>query len=66
MYLSIYRYRVQELTVDNRQMIKPETANRREIHRQDRQPGRTHVRAGHDERTQKGARRAQKAFEGEG
>lgn len=34
MYLSIYRYRVQELAVDSRQMIKPETANRREIHRQ--------------------------------
>ena len=34
MHLSIYRYRVQELTVDNWQMIKPETANRREIHRQ--------------------------------
>lgn len=33
-YLSIYRYRVQELAVDSRQMIKPETANRREIHRQ--------------------------------
>ena len=57
MYLSIYRYRVQELTNDQvrdrRQM--------RTAHSQDRQPGRTHVRAGHDEHTQKGARRAQKA-----
>lgn len=31
----------------------------RTAHSQDRQPGRTHVRAGHDEHTQKGARRAQ-------
>lgn len=36
MYLSIYRYRVQELTDDQ-------------------------IRDGHDEHTQKGARRAQKA-----
>lgn len=57
MYLSIYRYRVQELTNDQvrdrRQM--------RTAHSQDRQPGRTHVRAGHDEHAQKGATRAQKA-----
>lgn len=51
MYLSIYRYRVQELATDQV----------RDGHSQDRQPGRTHVRAGHDEHTQKGARRAQKA-----
>ena len=51
MYLSIYRYRVQELTDDQV----------RDGHSQDRQPGRAHVRAGHDEHTQKGARRAQKA-----
>lgn len=50
-YLSIYRYRVQELTVDQV----------RGGHSQDRQPGRTQTRAGHDEHTQKGARRAQKA-----
>jgi hypothetical protein len=50
-YLSIYRYRVQELTDDQV----------RGGHRQGRQPRRTHVRAGHDEHTQKGARRAQKA-----
>lgn len=30
----------------------------RTAHSQDRQPGRTHVRAGHDEHTQKSARRA--------
>lgn len=42
-------------------MIKPETANRREIHRQAADEDGTHVRAGHDEHTQKGARRAQKA-----
>jgi hypothetical protein len=53
-YLSIYRYRVQELTDDSRQMIKSETDT-------DRQPVRTHVRAGHDEHTQKGTRRAQEA-----
>lgn len=47
-YLSIYRYRVQEPTVDQV----------RDGHSQDRQPGRTHVRAGHDEHAQKGARRA--------
>lgn len=51
MYLSIYRYRVQELTVDQV----------RDGHSQDRQPGRTQTRVGHDEHTQKGARRAQKA-----
>lgn len=51
MYLSIYRYRVQELTVDNCQMIKPETANRREIHRQAADEDR-HVRAGDDEHTE--------------
>ena len=51
MYLSIYRYRVQELTADQV----------RDGRSQDRQPGRTHVRAGHDEYTQKGARRAQDA-----
>lgn len=50
-YLSIYRYRVQELTNDQV----------RDGHSQDRQPGRTHARAGHDEHTQKGARKAQKA-----
>ena len=50
MYLSIYRYRVQELTVDQV----------RGGHSQDRQPGRTHVRAG-TMNTQKGARRAQNA-----
>lgn len=47
MYLSIYRYRVQELTNDqvrdNQQM-----------------------RAGHDEHTQEGARKAQKAARREG
>nr|DAL39148.1 MAG TPA_asm: hypothetical protein [Bacteriophage sp.] len=37
-------------------MIKPETANRREIHRQA-----ADKEAGHDEHTQKGARSAQKA-----
>lgn len=47
-------------------MIKPETANRREIHRQaadedGTQSGQTQTRAGHDEHTRKGARRAQKA-----
>nr|DAW42486.1 MAG TPA: hypothetical protein [Bacteriophage sp.] len=47
-YLSIYRYRVQELTNDQV----------RDGHSQDRQPGRTHVRAGHDEHTQKDARKA--------
>lgn len=30
-------------------------------HSQDRQPERTHVRAGHDEHAQNGARRTQKA-----
>jgi hypothetical protein len=50
-YLSIYRYRVQELTDDQA----------RDGHSQDRQLGRTQTRAGHDEHTQKGARRAQKA-----
>lgn len=57
MYLSIYRYRAQELTDDQvrdrRQM--------RTAHSQDRQPGRTQPRARHDEHTQKGARRAQDA-----
>lgn len=56
-YLSIYRYRVQELTVD-------QVRDRRQIrtaHSQDRQPGRTQTRAGHDEHAQEGARRAQKA-----
>lgn len=47
-YLSIYKYRVQELTDDQV----------RGGHSQDRQPGWTHVRAGHDEHAQKGARRA--------
>lgn len=55
MYLSIYRYRVQELTVDSRQPADEDAYS------QDRQPGRTQTRAGHDEHTQKGATRAQKA-----
>nr|DAE31282.1 MAG TPA: hypothetical protein [virus sp. ctHG14] len=33
----------------------------RTAHSQDRQPGRTQTRVGHDEHTQKCARRAQKA-----
>lgn len=70
MYLSICRYRVQELTVDqardghmcSQQMRDTQAgAQMRTAHSQDRQPGRAHVRAGHDEHTQKGARRAQKA-----
>lgn len=52
-YLSIYRYRAQELTVDSQQM--------RTTHSQDMQPGRAQTRAGHDEHTQKGARRARNA-----
>lgn len=41
------------MTADSQQM--------RTAYSQDRQPGRTQTRAGHDEHTQKGARRAQKA-----
>lgn len=56
MYLSIYRYRVQELTVDqvrdSQQMRDTQTGDRR---------GRTQTRAGHDEHAQKGATKAQKA-----
>lgn len=55
-YLSTYKYRVQELTTDQV----------RDGHSQDRQPGRTQPRVGHDEHTQKGARRAQKAARREG
>nr|DAH47271.1 MAG TPA: hypothetical protein [Bacteriophage sp.] len=42
-----------ERYTDRRQM--------RTAHSQDRQPGRTQTRAGHDEHTQKGVRKAQKA-----
>lgn len=72
---SVSKYiQIQSAGADNRQMIKLETdavqpageryADRRQMrtaHSQGRQPGRTHVRAGHDEHAQNGARRAQKA-----
>lgn len=74
---SVSKYiQMQSAGADNRQMIKLETdavqpageryADRRQMrtaHSQDRQPGRTQTKAGHDEHTQKGARRAQRAFE---
>lgn len=62
-YLSIYRYRVQEPddTVQPADKRYTDRRRMRTAHSQDRQPGRTQTRAGHDEHTQKGSRKAQKA-----
>lgn len=73
---TVYRYLVSRYVYSVSKYIQIESAgaddtvqdkrytDRRQMktaHSQDRQPERTQTRAGHDEHTQKGARRAQKA-----